>query len=134
MTIADFFCGVVSINKFSQIVNLEMIPYGIAIDGEFQLHGYKRTLYVGNYTEKRFYFEGIPASLAENLPDDVTVTDITGKTYKVSFNPSVSDGSSGTAIFENYNNSVAITKMSPRLRCIEVVERTGDLSASTSTT
>lgn len=129
--IADYFCGTVSISKFAQIVNLETIPVGYTDADGFHQTGLQRNLYTGTYTEKRFYFEGVPVSIANDLPSSATITDIDGSTHTVSFTPSVSDGSSGTAVFENYNNAVTVSKMSPHLRTVEVVERTGVLSCTT---
>ena len=127
-TIADYFCGTVSVSKYAQIVNVEIIPKGyIDENGKFHEFGATRNLYVGKFTEKRFYFEGVPATMAKSLPSSATVTDIDGTTYTVSFVESITDGSQGTASFENYNNSVNIGKMSPHLRTIEVVERRGTL-------
>lgn len=126
-TIADYFCGTVSVSKYAQIVNVENIPKGAIIDGVFVQTGAIRNLYVGKFTEKRFYFEGVSATMAANLPSSATVTDIDGTTYTVSFVESITDGSQGTASFETYNNSVNIGKMSPHLRTIEVVERRGTL-------
>lgn len=126
-TIADYFCGTVSVSKYAQIVNVEIIPKGYIVDGVFHQTGATRNLYVGKYTEKRFYFEGVSATMAANLPSSATVTDIDGKTFTVSFVESITDGSQGIASFESYNNAVNIGKMSPHLRTIEVVERRGTL-------
>ena len=126
-TIADYFCGTVSVSKYAQIVNVEIIPKGYIVDGVFHQTGATRNLYVGKFTEKRFYFEGVSATMAKSLPSSATVTDIDGTTYTVSFVESITDGSQGTASFETYNNSVNIGKMSPHLRTIEVVERRGTL-------
>lgn len=128
--IADYFGGTVSISKFAQIVHLETIPVGYTDADGFHQTGIQRNLYTGTYTEKRFYFEGVPASLANSLPTSATVTDIDGTTHTVSFTPTVTDGSSGTAVFENYNNAVTVAKMSPHLRTVEVVERTGVLGVT----
>ena len=127
MGIADYFAGAVSISKFAQIVHLEMIPQGVIIDGVFNLTGYQRNLFKAHYVEKRYSFIGVPVDMANRLSGTATVTDIDGKTHTVSFDESVTDGSSGTAIFENYNNAVVISKMSPHMRTVEVVERTGNL-------
>jgi hypothetical protein len=127
MGIADYFAGTVSVSKFAQIVHLEMIPQGVIIDGVFNLTGYQRNLFKAHYVEKRYSFIGVPASLANILSGKVTVTDIDGSSHTVSFDESVNDGSSGTAIFENYSNSVVINKMSPHMRTVEVTERTGIL-------
>lgn len=129
--IADYFCGTVSVSKFAQIVHLEVIPTGYIVDGVFHQTGVQRNVYKGTYTEKRFYFEGVPVALANNLPASVTVTDIDGSTHTVSFTPSVNDGSSGTGMFEDYNNAVTVAKMSPHLRTVEVTERSGVLSVTT---
>lgn len=130
MGIADYFEGTVSVSKFAQIIHLEMIPQGYIVDGEFKLTGYQRNLYKANYVEKRYSFIGVPVSLANALPQSATVKDIDGSEHTVSFVESVTDGSSGTMVFENYNNSVVVNKLSPHLRTVEVTERTGTLSIS----
>ena len=130
MDIADYFEGTVSVSKFAQIIHLEMIPQGYIVDGEFKLTGYQRNLYKANYVEKRYSFIGVPVSLAKALPESAIVKDIDGSEHTVSFVESVTDGSSGTMVFENYNNSVVVNKMSPHLRTVEVTERTGTLSIS----
>ena len=130
MDIADYFEGTVSVSKFAQIIHLEMIPQGYIVDGEFKLTGYQRNLYKANYVEKRYSFIGVPVSLAKALPKSAIVKDIDGSEHTVSFVESVTDGSSGTMVFENYNNSVVVNKMSPHLRTVEVTERKGTLSIS----
>lgn len=130
MGIADYFEGTVSVSKFAQIVHLEIIPQGITIDGVFNPTGYQRNLYKAHYIEKRYSFIGVPVSLAKALPDSAIVKDIDGSEHTVSFVESVTDGSSGTMVFESYNNSVVVNKMSPHLRTVEVTERIGTLSIS----
>lgn len=129
--IADYFDGNVGITKFAQIVNMEMFPVGYYVeeDGEreFVCTGYQRRVYVGKYVEKRFYFEGVPYNIARTLTGAHTVTDVYGVTHSVNFDAVVTDGSSGTAVFENENNSVSISRISPHLCSIEVVNRTGTL-------
>lgn len=125
-SIADYFAGV-EISKRSQILDMEMIPRGYYLDGVFNTTSFQRTLVKGHYTEKRFSFIGVPAAMANSLSGKVTVKDISGKTHEVSFDSNVTDGSTGTSVFENYNNSVNIIPMSPHLRRVDVVNVTGTM-------
>ena len=59
-------------------------------------------------------------ALADNLPESVTVTEVGGTSHTVHLREFVSDGSSGTAIFENDRNTVTVHRISPHLRTIEV--------------
>lgn len=122
MSISKYFCGLVSENKYAQVTHLEIIPVGIIIEGQFQQTGQMRNLYTSKTIERRFLFEGVPATLS--LPESASVIDIDGKSYTVSFVESVVDGSSGTAVLEKESNQVSINKFSPHLRSIEVVHKT----------
>lgn len=125
---SKYFCGTVSVQKFSQIVHLELIPVFQSVTDEkgnttLNQTGLIRNLYTAKTEEQRFLFEGVPALVADNLSGSVTVTDISGKTYTVSFEPKIVDASSGTAVMEKENNAVTIFKTSPHLRTVEVVHR-----------
>jgi hypothetical protein len=122
-----YFTGVVLESKYAQIIDLVSVPLGVNINGVFNQTGVRNDLYVGHYIEKRYVFEGVPASLAKALPDSVEVSDINGDTHTVSFKEGVNNSSGGTAVFENYNNAIIVSKLSPHLRTVEVVETRGEL-------
>ena len=127
-TMAKYFCGAVSTSKYAQATHLDLIPGGyITRDEEGNEEGHQTTthryLYTTKTVERRFLFEGVPATIADDLSGEVTVTDINGKVYTVSFDEKIVDGSSGTAILEKESNHVNISKMSPHLRCVEVINR-----------
>lgn len=118
--IADYFGGKVSERTWSQVVHLEQYPVGYTVDGKFYPTAWVRNLYTGTFRERRFYFEGVPVSIANSLPESASVTDINGTSYTVSFKSEVRDSSGGSAVLETYNNSVSVGKMSPRMRTEEV--------------
>lgn len=121
--IADYFGGKVNERTWSQVIHLEQYPVGYIVDGKFNPTSWVRNLYTGTFRERRFYFEGVPVSIANSLPESASVTDINGTSYTVSFKAEVVDGSGGSAVLETYNNSVSVGKMSPRMRTVEVTER-----------
>jgi hypothetical protein len=120
-------------NKSSQIVALEMIPNKYTMTdaetGEVKeyIASYTRNLYMGDYETRTYVFEGVPVSLADSLPESVTVTEVGGTSHTVHLREYVSDGSSGTAIFENDRNTVSIYRVSPHMRTIEVTRTIGAL-------
>jgi hypothetical protein len=122
-TMAKYFCGAVAISKSAQVAHLEVVPGGYYVDDEFHQTTIHRNLYTTKTIESRFVFEGVPATIADDLSGSVAVTDISGKSYTVSFDENIVDGSSGTAVLEKESNHVNITKMSPHLRTVEVVNR-----------
>jgi hypothetical protein len=132
-SLADYFAGVTGVSRYSQIVHLEMIPYRYTVTDtntgvtKEYISGYKRNLYTADYETRTFVFEGVPVSLAENLPNSVNVTDVGGKSHTIKLTSFVDDGSSGTAIFENDRNTVTIHRTSPHMRTIEVTRTTGTL-------
>lgn len=132
-SLAEYFAGVTGVSRCSQIVHLEMIPNkGTFTDmntGEEKeyIASYTRNLYTADYETRTFVFEGVPVSLADSLPETVTVTEVGGTTHTVHLREFVSDGSSGTAIFENDRNTVTIHRASPHMRTIEVTRTTGTL-------
>lgn len=132
-TLADYFAGVTGVSRHSQIVQLEMIPNMYTVTdketGETKTYisSYTRNLYIGEYETRTYVFEGVPVALAENLPKSVTVTEVGGKSHTVQLTSYVSDGSSGTAIFEKDRNTVAIHRATPHMRTIEVTRTVGGL-------
>ena len=76
---------------------------------------------------RTYVFEGVPVSLADNLPESVTVTEVGGTSHTVHLHEYVTDGSSGTAIFENDRNTVTIHRVSPHMRTIEVTRTVATL-------
>lgn len=125
---AKYFCGAVQTSKSAQIVDLETGFNGYYVtesDGTKTFHptSLYRDLITSKTTERRFQFEGVPASIADNLSGSVTVTDISGKSYTVSFDEKITDGSQGTAVLEKESNHVSITKYSPHLRTVEVINK-----------
>ena len=135
-SLAEYFVGVTGITKSSQIVDLEMIANkGTITDmdtGEVKeyIASYTRNLYTGDYETRTYVFEGVPVSLADNLPDTITVTEVGGKSHTVHLREFVSDASSGTAIFENDRNTVTIHRVSPHMRTIEVTRTIGTLKCN----
>ena len=127
-----YFCGAVNIEKHSQIIQVEMVPTGTMTDenGDVKVMGWRRNVYSGEFTTRTYVFEGVSVAMANGLPDSVVVTDIDGASHTVKFTPIAIDGSSGTAIFEKENNAVAIHRISPHMRRVEVVNRTGTLKCN----
>ena len=132
-SLAEYFAGVTSRNKYSQIVALEMIPNTYTVTDEetgetkTSIASYTRKLYTGDYETRTYVFEGVPVSLADNLPESVTVTEVGGTSHTVHLHEYVTDGSSGTAIFENDRNTVTIHRVSPHMRTIEVTRTVATL-------
>lgn len=132
-SLAEYFAGVTGVSRYSQIVHLEMIPYRYTVTdtntGETKeyISGYKRNLYTADYETRTFVFEGVPVSLADSLPETVTVAEVDGTEHTVHLKQSVHDGSSGTAIFEDDRNTVTIHRASPHMRTIEVTRTIGTL-------
>ena len=132
-SLAEYFAGVTSRNKYSQIVALEMIPNTYTVTDEetgetkTYIASYTRKLYTGDYETRTYVFEGVPVSLADNLPESVTVTEVGGTSHTVHLHEYVTDGSSGTAIFENDRNTVTIHRVSPHMRTIEVTRTVATL-------
>lgn len=135
-SLAEYFAGVTDKTKSSQIVALEMIPNKYTLTdeetGEVKeyITGYTRNLYVGDYETRTYVFEGVPVELADNLPESVTVTEVGGASHTVHLSEYVTDGSSGTAIFENDRNTVTVHRVSPHMRTIEVTRTIGALKCN----
>ena len=135
-SLAEYFAGVTGKTKYSQIVALEMIPNMYTVTDEetgetkTYIASYTRNLYTGDYETRTYVFEGVPVSLADNLPESVTVTEVGGTTHTVHLREFVSDGSSGTAIFENDRNTVTVHRVSPHMRTIEVTRTIGTLKCN----
>lgn len=127
-TMAKYFCGAISTSKYAQVTHLELVPGGYIVtdqEGNEEFHQTTtiRYLYTTKTVERRFLFEGVPATIADDLTGSVTVTDINNKQYTVSFDEIIVDGSTGTAVLEKESNHVSISKMSPHLRTVEVVNK-----------
>ena len=135
-SLAEYFAGVTGKTKYSQIVALEMIPNMYTVTDEetgetkTYIASYTRKLYTGDYETRTYVFEGVPVSLADNLPESVTITEVGGTTHTVHLREFVSDGSSGTAIFENDHNIVTVHRVSPHMRTIEVTRTIGTLKCN----
>lgn len=135
-SLAEYFAGVTGKIKSAQIVDLEMIANtGTITDldtGEVKeyIASYTRNLYTGEYETRTYVFEGVPVSLADNLPESVTVTEVGGTSHTVHLREFVSDGSSSTAIFENDRNTVTVHRVSPHMRTIEVTRTIGTLKCN----
>jgi hypothetical protein len=135
-SLAEYFAGVTGTIKTAQIVDLEMIANkGTITDldtGEVKeyIASYTRNLYTGEYETRTYVFEGVPVSLADNLPESVTVTEVGGTSHTVHLREFVSDASSGTAIFENDRNTVTVHRVSPHMRTIEVTRTIGALKCN----
>ena len=135
-SLAEYFAGVTGKIKSAQIVDLEMIANkGTITDldtGEVKeyIASYTRNLYTGEYETRTYVFEGVPPSIADNLPESVTVAEVGGTTHTVHLREFVSDASSGTAIFENDRNTVTIHRVSPHMRTIEVMRTIGALKCN----
>jgi hypothetical protein len=135
-SLAEYFAGVTGTIKTAQIVDLEMIANkGTITDldtGEVKeyIASYTRNLYTGEYETRTYVFEGVPVSIADNLPESVTVTEVGGTSHTVHLREFVSDGSSGTAIFENDRNTVTVHRVSPHMRTIEVTRTIGALKCN----
>ncbi len=129
-SIADYFGGVVTVRRHSQVVNLEMIPNVVIIDGVKNVTGYTRNLYTGDFETRTYVFEGVPAAMADALTGSVTVLDVGGKSHVVSFANYVTDGSSGTAVFEKDSNAVVVSRMSPHMRRVEVTRTVASLKCN----
>ena len=88
-SLAEYFAGVTGITKSAQIIDLEMIANkGTITDldtGEVKeyIASYTRNLYTGEYETRTYVFEGVPVSIADNLPESVTVTEIDSEDGKV---------------------------------------------------
>ena len=122
LTIADFL-KTVRTHKYQQALGVEQYPTAI-IDGVPT--GWHNVLFVGKFTETEYVFEGVPASIANNLPKSAIVTDASGNTYTdVSFEDAVQV--QGTALVETLSNRVSKVNISPHLWRIVVLHKEGEV-------
>lgn len=121
LTIADFLKSVRT-HKYQQPLGVEQYP-AMIVDGVPT--GWHNVLFVGKFTETEYVFEGVPASIANNLPSSASVTDASGNTYTVSFVDAVQV--QGTALVETLSNRVSKVNISPHLWRIVVLHKEGQV-------
>ena len=116
--LSDYFCGRVDQREYSQVHDFEFGTYSNGIGGP----GASRNLVTARVVEQTFRFEGVPPSLAETT-ESVTVTDVGGTSYTFALVSSVTDGSSGSRVFEVESVQVSRSRASPHMRTITVTRR-----------
>lgn len=116
--LSDYFCGRVDQREYSQVHDFEFGTYSNGIGGTVAY----RNLVTARVVEQTFRFEGVPASLAEST-GSVTVTDLGGSSYTFALVSSVTDGSSGSRVFEVESVQVSRSRASPHMRTITVTRR-----------
>ena len=121
LTIGDFL-RTVRTHKYQQALGVEQYPTYV-VDGVPQ--GWYNVLYVGKFTEMEYVFEGVPASIANNLPSSASVTDASGNTYTVSFVDAVTVV--GAQLVETLSNRVSKVNISPHLWRIVVLHKEGEV-------
>ena len=121
LTIGDFL-KTVRTHKYQQALGVEQYPTYV-VDGVPQ--GWYNVLYVGKFTETEYVFEGVPASIANNLPSSANVTDASGNTDTVSFVDDVNVV--GAQLVETLSNRVSKVNISPHLWRIVVLHKEGEV-------
>ena len=122
LTIGDFL-KTARTHRYQQAIGVEQYPTYL-VDGVPQ--GWYSVLYVGKFTEQEFIFEGVPASIANNLPGTPTdVTDASGNSYTVSFVDDVTVV--GANLIETRSNRVSKENTSPHLWRIVVRHKEGEV-------
>ena len=116
--LSDYFCGRVDQREYSQVHDFEFGTYSNGIGGTVAY----RNLVTARVVEQTFRFEGVPPSLAETT-ESVTVTDVGGTSYTFALVSSVTDGSSGSRVFEVESVQVSRSRASPHMRTITVTRR-----------
>lgn len=116
--LSDYFCGRVDQREYSQVHDFEFGTYSNGIGGTVAY----RNLVTARVVEQTFRFEGVPASLAEST-GSVTVTDVGGSSYTFALVSSVTDGSSGSRVFEVESVQVSRARASPHMWTITVTRR-----------
>ena len=119
---ATFFDGV-SEREYSQFVAKETVP-AVYVDGVPT--SWRTDAYTARYKEQVFRFEGLTDSQAHDT-SAVTVTDVAGAQYTITPATSITDGSSGSASFEQEVVEVDREHMSPHLWRMIVTRRGGQL-------
>ena len=125
--LSDYFCGKVDQREYSHVHDFEYVPNYVNItdkDGNTTTHisSYTRNLVTARVVEQTFRFEGVPDSLAEST-GSVTVTDVGGASYTFALVSSVTDGSSGSRVFEVESVQVSRARTTPHMRTITVTRR-----------
>lgn len=121
LTIGDFL-KTVRTHKYQQALGVEQYPTYV-VEGVPQ--GWYNVLYVGKFTETEYVFEGVPASIANNLPSSASATDASGNTYTVSFVDAVTVV--GAQLVETLSNRVSKVNISPHLWRIVVLHKEGEV-------
>lgn len=116
--LSDYFCGRVDQREYSQVHDFEFGTYSNGIGGT----GVYRNLVTARVVEQTFRFEGVPASLAEST-GSVTVSDVGGASYTFAPVSSVTDGSSGSRVFEVESVQVSRARATPHMRTLTVTRR-----------
>lgn len=116
--LSDYFCGRVDQREYSQVHDFEFGTYSNGIGGT----GAYRNLVTARVVEQTFRFEGVPASLAEST-GSVTVSDVGGASYTFALVSSVTDGSSGSRVFEVESVQVSRARATPHMRTLTVTRR-----------
>ncbi len=132
-TLADYFNGNVSRQKYAQIYSLDSGYASTTVDGSPVITVFIRNLYVASYETRTYSFEGVPVSMIDSLPSSVSVTDVGGAAHTVYLSGYVTDGSSGTAAFEKDKNAVTIRRISPHMCAIDVSRTIGSLACNGTT-
>lgn len=125
--LSDYFCGRVEQREYSQVHDFEYVPNYVNItnpDGTTttRVTSYTRNLVTARVVEQTFRFEGVPASAAEST-GSATVTDVGGASYTVPLASSVTDGSTGSRVFEVESVQVSRSRTTPHMRTITVTRR-----------
>lgn len=116
--LSDYFCGRVDQREYSQVHDFEFGTYSNGIGGT----GAYRNLVTARVVEQTFRFEGVPASLAEST-GSVTVSDVGGASYTFAPVSSVTDGSTGSRVFEVESVQVSRARATPHMRTLTVTRR-----------
>lgn len=116
--LSDYFCGRVDQREYSQVHDFEFGTHSNGIGGTVAY----RNLVTARVVEQTFRFEGVPPSLAK-YTGSVTVTDLGGSSYTFALVSSVTDGSSGSRVFEVESVQVSRARASPHMRTITVTRR-----------
>ena len=116
--LSEYFCDRVDQREYSQVHDFEFGTYSNGIGGTVAY----RNLVTARVVEQTFRFEGVPSSLAEST-GSVTVTDLGGSSYTFALVSSVTDGSSGSRVFEVESVQVSRSRASPHMWTITVTRR-----------
>lgn len=125
--LSDYFCGRVDQREYSQVHDFEFVPNYVNITDQngnttTRVASYTRNLVTARVVEQTFRFEGVPASLAEST-GSVTVSDVGGASYTFALVSSVTDGSTGSRVFEVESVQVSRARATPHMRTLTVTRR-----------